>query len=278
VKTQESVVAKEMIVTREMARNFLQNNSGNRAINNGSVDFLAKEMLNGRWVNNYSPIRIGKDGRLLDGQHRCMAVVKTGIPIESLVVFGVPEKCFITIDAGQKPRSACNALQVCGKKNTGVLAGAAKFVWGYQNNLDNPARISEKISNGLIMDMVRDCGSELEEAANFCSNSKIVRMSPPSLSAGLLYLFSKIDREAAYEFWGMISSGVGAESFDTIYQLRERLISNIYNKTKMSFRCVAAIIIKTWNSWRSGVPLKRLAFVETGPRTEPFPRIEGGSN
>ena len=70
---------KQQKITPELAREILKGNSKNRKIRQQRVDYLADEMKNGRWQISHQGICIATDGRVLDGQHRLLAVIQSGV-------------------------------------------------------------------------------------------------------------------------------------------------------------------------------------------------------
>lgn len=90
------------IITPEIASKILDNNKGNRKPNGAVVKRYAQMMLNGDWETTHQGIAIGSDGRLLDGQHRLMAVAVSGVTVKILVSRGVPTHQYYIFDAGYK--------------------------------------------------------------------------------------------------------------------------------------------------------------------------------
>ena len=88
-------------ITPEKASGYLKKNKNNRAVSAPLVSRMAREMREGLWAENGETIVFNGDGRLLDGQHRLMAVVESGETIRSLVVTRVPATAFQTIDTGK---------------------------------------------------------------------------------------------------------------------------------------------------------------------------------
>lgn len=88
-------------ITPEIAKEILEKNHSNRTIRKSHVDRYARDMIAGKWQMNGEPIQIGENGTLKNGQHRLTAIIKTGIPVNMLVVTGVPEDVN-TYDTGAK--------------------------------------------------------------------------------------------------------------------------------------------------------------------------------
>lgn len=112
-------VAKVMDITKPIADEWLQNNTINRKIRRSHVEFIKRQLIGGFWQYNGETIIISKTGKLLDGQHRLMGVSETGIPIRSLVCFGVDDSAFKNIggsiirtsaDKTKKPQHLCEII------------------------------------------------------------------------------------------------------------------------------------------------------------------------
>jgi hypothetical protein len=96
-------IKSEMIfVTPEIAKQYLSLNEDNRRVRNTWVDYLAHSIKSGEWQSTHQGIGFSKSGRLLDGQHRLMAIVKANIPVYIMVTYGLDENVFSAIDNGIK--------------------------------------------------------------------------------------------------------------------------------------------------------------------------------
>ena len=84
--------AKIEIITPEIAKQYLKQNTGNyRKVKQSNVALYAEEIRSGRWQFNGEAIRFSKSGKLLDGQHRLLAVVKAGAPMKTLVIYDIDD-------------------------------------------------------------------------------------------------------------------------------------------------------------------------------------------
>ena len=88
-------------ITPAIAQTMLEKNTGNRAINRLHVENLAKEMKFGRWKVNGDTICLNAS-RLIDGQNRLLAVLLSGVTIQSFVNEGLPSDVFDTKDVGRE--------------------------------------------------------------------------------------------------------------------------------------------------------------------------------
>lgn len=109
-----------MLITPAIARAFLANNHHNRPIKRHRVRQYAADIKAGRWEENGETIKIAKDGSVLDGQHRLLAIVQSDTPARMLVVQGLPRSVFATIDQGVL-RNTGDLMAVSGHANGSTL-------------------------------------------------------------------------------------------------------------------------------------------------------------
>lgn len=99
-------------VTPELARRLIEkSNYGNRKVRTGVVKKYAKIMKNGDWRFSPETISISKSGRLLNGQHRMLAVIESGITCRFLFATGFEDEVFSVLDRGAV-RSRADALKI----------------------------------------------------------------------------------------------------------------------------------------------------------------------
>jgi hypothetical protein len=117
----------QLVITPQMAKNMLTRNKNNRNLSMRTVENYAKDMRAGHWQVNGESIKIGKDGSLLDGQHRLSAVIKSGIPVPLVLIEDIDNDSFFTIDTGKK-RTAGQIAQLSGEKNGNRVAAIARMI------------------------------------------------------------------------------------------------------------------------------------------------------
>lgn len=77
------------IISPEDAQAYLDNNAKHRPIKEKKVAEYMAEMQDGRWRLNGKTICFDTTGRLLNGQHRLSAVVRSGVSLTTVVVRGL---------------------------------------------------------------------------------------------------------------------------------------------------------------------------------------------
>ena len=253
-------------ITPAIARIMLERNTGNRLVNQEHVRTLTREMLLGRWKFNGDTICLNGD-RLIDGQHRLLAVVASGVTIETLVVEGLPSDVFDTKDIGKK-RTAADTLSVRGETQCRNLAAALVVVDRYMTG-----RVGKKqtYTNTEVEDLLSK-HPEARRSIRLCKETK--KLIPLSVLAGAHYLFAKKDESLADIFVHQLISGSGISAGQPVYVLRERLLQNSMAKARLSPDYIFAITIKAWNATRAGKPVRALKFCEDGVSAEAFPVVQ----
>ena len=120
---------KEILLTPELAKKYMkQNYCLNRNIRATEVNELCRDIREGNWNPKLSevqdPIMFSLDGKMINGQHRCLAVITANKPVRITVAKDVPEDLYPLLDRGTK-RNLADAI---GKeKNSTSIAAIAKI-------------------------------------------------------------------------------------------------------------------------------------------------------
>lgn len=87
-------------VTPAQAISWLKMNKFNRPVRTSYIKNLSEAMKRGEWAVTHQPIAINGT-KLIDGQHRLMAVIASGLPsVKMSVAYDVEADTFDTIDIG----------------------------------------------------------------------------------------------------------------------------------------------------------------------------------
>lgn len=106
------------IFTPEKAMATLKAMGPNRNPAANVVASYARAMLEGRWeVNPLLALRFDAQGRLLDGQHRMLAVIEAGIPVEFHV--DITDSTTLDLMHECRTRSLAHRVAISGACNTG---------------------------------------------------------------------------------------------------------------------------------------------------------------
>jgi hypothetical protein len=211
-------------------------------------------MKDGCWLPNGESIIIGSGGEILDGQHRLLAVIESGKTIRTMIVYGGSPEHFHTYDSG-RTRSASDALHMLGKKQTGLLAAAARVVlhWEHDQLSEGLAGNGPRlIASGMILEVLaRHPGIENSTSfGNAAGGSKVCR---PSLITAAHYLAARDNKSKADEFFEQVVGGQHIGDGDPSFALRRRLIQ-LYGGSAngRSVWETWALIVKSWNYFTAG--------------------------
>jgi hypothetical protein len=108
---------KQVTITPEYANELLRMNINNRNVRQTKVDALAASMKKGEWELSNDAITVSEGNILLNGQHRLMAVVQSGVPCEFILLTGVSDSSFDIMDTPTL-RRVSDVLQRKGGSNT----------------------------------------------------------------------------------------------------------------------------------------------------------------
>lgn len=97
-----------MDVTPQLAGELLQRNATNRRVRPGHVNALAAVMAAGQFQSTHQGIAINAEGDVVDGQHRLLAIIKSGVTVTMPVAFGVNAEHYghLMIDVGMNRSTA----------------------------------------------------------------------------------------------------------------------------------------------------------------------------
>jgi len=107
----------------EDCHDLVEHGVKNRPHGKATVRKYALAMKRDKWRITGEPILLDKEGKLLDGQHRCLAAIESGKSFRAVVLFG--HWPFKSLGVG-KPRSAADVLGIDKVPNYVVTASAAR--------------------------------------------------------------------------------------------------------------------------------------------------------
>lgn len=115
IVTDHDFITWTVLVTPDLAALWLEYRMPNRRLIESVVDKYANDMLSGSWhENHFQGIAFTREGKLLDGQHRLAAIVKSGCSILMKVTINIPDSYQATCDQG-KPRGQEAGLLIMSK-------------------------------------------------------------------------------------------------------------------------------------------------------------------
>lgn len=255
------------LVTVEMAETILKNNLSNRRARTTMVEFLAQEIESGRFLYNGEAVLISKTNKLLDGQHRLMAIVSCGIPTYLNIERDIDDAVMHTIDTGSA-RTAGDVFDINGIPNANWMAASIRLI---MNQFDTKSKVATtgrnsngggiKISSGQILEFYNDNKEILILMAEFVNTlySSGVKIFTKANTLAYLYLFSngKPD-DVARSFMRELFTGNQEGGSNVGVLLHRKLVNNNMSSHKMVRREIVNHVIYSFIKYRDGEILKIL--------------------
>lgn len=261
-------------IDKEFALAAIARNTHNRSQNRRLIERLTLTIERDEFIFNGQPIVFAKDGTLLDGQHRLMAVIEANKTIDTLIVWNAEPASQETMDMGNS-RSVADILRLRGFPNQHMVAAVGKRVaLGTLHGFQAGAAIMQnQVSAGKIVSIV-EALSELERYTAYARSVAKVCNLIGSQVGFLMWWFDGIDRTDSDYFWEKLRTGRNLDEGDPIYALRRfgQLAEHSGMGTFAHQYFMAAMIVKAWNKFRQGEPVMRLTFRAGGANPEEFPQ------
>lgn len=270
---------KVLSITPSMAADMLAKNKKNRPVKKRIVNFLSKQMQQGMWKFTHQAIAFDNEDKLQDGQHRLLALIDYGKPLDFLVVYNSPKENFTVIDTG-KSRSAADILALEGYHNYNNLSSSIKFIINYKENTISGAITSDRgtrnnsenvVTNGMILDYLKE-NPHLEDWTMDAIDN-YYRKFPlivPSLVSGMYCILKEQNPNLAEEFYNQLFLGTDIPKDSAIRFFRQRLINDQASNKNMSKKNKLAMLIKSWNSFKKKESVSGLRY---DPKKEKFPEL-----
>jgi hypothetical protein len=247
----DGIVAEVVTITPAEATNWLRCNMHNRPVRKRHVEFLAGEIKNGNWQINGQAIVIAEDEQVLDGQHRLLAIIEAGIPIKSMVVYGISAAAFSTIDTGAV-RSSADALCLHFSEHPLyiVKAVAAAVPWVKQLEKGSMHKNPKKLSNTEIIAYAKDHLSLFERASTLLHYGSDNRPLSAGVGTALYECFARKSEETADDFFRDLYTGENLARSQVEYILRLAFTKDMQRITsKLPLYIKVRMTVKAWN-WR----------------------------
>lgn len=194
-------------IDKDKASEYLSHNMVNRKLSQGRVSQYADSLARGDWQLNGESIKFNDKGEMIDGQHRLNAIIKSGVPMLTVVVYGISDDVSV-MDRGRN-RSVTDALLVEGFDKsiaTNTCVAMAKLHYrtqiGSSNCSDSFVRkfIEENAEVLLRLNAILGRGSSKS------SHRQLVKNAPMELA--LFYALNvEVPWEEIEEFISIIKTG-----------------------------------------------------------------------
>jgi hypothetical protein len=235
-----------MVINQTMAQELLKNRLPNRPVSKVRVRSMIDDLRRDRWQTNGESIILDHDLRLLDGQHRLMAVSESGISITTLVVVGVDPSAMPSIDQG-KAKGGADVLHMAELPHAQQLSSTAKWLWRFENQRMRQTTVL--LRNDELPGFVAEhpgLSSSLEWGRSIKS------LLPQGLAAMAYFLMAKQDAALSKKVFRALATGLEMSASDPIWPLRERFLKDKPPRTHAITVARCAALVLAWNKVREG--------------------------
>jgi hypothetical protein len=245
-RAQAAVTTQTVDLTPTLARVMLGRNPSNRTISEAIVSNYVRDMSSGAWKFNGEPIIVAKDGSLNDGQHRCMAVILSGVPMQAILVIGVERETRTTLDQGRM-RTVGDYLSMVGNVDANNLAVAGRLVWQWRKYSLVSGSPIHRSTKGEIMEMI-EATPAIAKALNAVTYWNLAAPGSRGMLAFCHYAFGlTAPKEVVERFMHGLTTGENLNGDSPILYVRNRLLAE---KTRLKIGERAELIFRAWNAWR----------------------------
>lgn len=235
-------------------------NLGNRNLRRQKVLQYAQDMRSGHWQTSGQAIQFDWDGRLIDGQHRCEAVIESGVAIRVLVVNGLDPRSREVIDTGAK-RTGGDALRFAGfTQDPTVTAAVARIADARENGYLRTA-MATSIPTLSSSDIIAwaELNPEVVSAISLARRTAKSINIQPSVWAYCLFEIEKVGANATVGFAESIADmrldGKG-DPRRVLLEIFHRAATG--QRRKPGVAEAIYIVFRAWNSWATGQTLNQI--------------------
>ena len=281
------IVIREL--TPALAKELLSRTVINRKISRARVDQYKRLILAGEWrfTSNHT-MAVSKKGALLDGQHRCMAVVEAGKTIFVILTYGWDDDVFPYLDRAAG-RTASDTLSTIGCPAPNITASVIRSYFLQNTGVRAPMNYSSSdntvklqglgVGRGHILGTNAAVLNEYQQYRVFFDNiTKLARcvvgkykLFPAGFVGGFAAILIKgrdYDFERVEKFLKQLFA-IEPDQNSVTEMLRDKMIKDALSTKRMSGTLRNALMIKCWNVWVTDKQIKALVYNEK----DPFPQI-----
>jgi hypothetical protein len=251
-------------VSPTLAAEWLRTVRNKAKIDTRTVLAYAHDMERGLWKLNGEPIILSSQGELLSGRLRLHACMKAATSFPTLVIRGIDDANFETIDAVRR-RTFADVLTIRREPFGRTLAAALIILWRYGN--DSLTGKAKKVS-GQTLIAILDANPEIRTSLRLTKD--VTPTLPHGVATALHYLFSRINADLSDRFFQEVVESTQRDGHAP-FILRRQLDESFRQGGKRTQSMMIALTIKAWEAFRSGRPIGVLRY--SPQQNEAFPKI-----
>lgn len=265
------------LITPQKAQQWLASMGTNRNLRASMVEQIARDIRSGNWALNGESIKIDQDGRLVDGQHRLTAIIRSGRSVETVVVRGIGNDTVKTVDTGAL-RTKGDVLKMAGypqSNSLGALIRAIKF----DRECGCPFRGRSELSptHNEVLDMAAELGDTMHQCIKVSRGADIKAIASCTVVA--FFLFKSIENgleDEAMRFIEHVATGHNLSKGHPALALRNRLWREATSPNHFYAHVQCALFIKTFAKFVNGDDVHSLRWSDS-EEWPSFPKPKGAT-
>jgi len=232
------------LIGPDLAGRYLASGAPERRLIRTHVSALARDISEGRWMQNAQPICFAASGQLMNGQHRLVAVIASGGTIEVPVVRGLPEAAAATYDI-QARRSPVGTDETASFGDQALAAAMANLLWRQELKADAPRE--KRPSTAEVRQILRDHPRLLALRG---LARRLVAFGRASVLGYGAYVIERDRADLAGAFFAALESDAGQSPADPMVALRETL--HRMRREHTSQEAQLAALLAGWERFKQG--------------------------
>ena len=249
-------------LTPEIAAEFLTKlPEGQRSMSERSVDRYAADLMADQFPFTGDSIKFNAKDELIDGQHRCQAVIVSEEPTPMLVIYGLNDDTIRFLDGGRS-RKFPDDLKIHGYANHTALAAITQRVWQWQHGnygymgvpyVQNALYANTTATRAQLWKQLNEEPTLAETTTHAMRIHRYLGNAPVSVIGLVWWLLGQVDADAREKFFYELVEGseqTGPEY--PINVLRKVLTRRMNPGEEREGHIWLAYIIKGYNAWAEG--------------------------
>lgn len=254
-------------VTPGMAETWLGRNTRNRHLRKRIVGAYARDMAAGHWQVTGEAIKFDDNGKLIDGQHRLHAVIRSGVSVQMLVIRGLRQSAQDVLDTGAR-RSVADVLALEGKARATHLAAAARCALAFESGMlhSGGGGGAGRVATSSEVREFLESNPDLERAVEATSTLRRSIDLTPATTAVTWWLCARADEDACVEFFTALAHAQTSGPGDPRLALIRRLGNARRANERLSQAAQISLVVRAWNAWRRGSQLASMPVSASVPK------------
>lgn len=264
--------------TPEIAAEWLANMVPNRRRIRRKIDQYAHLLEIDKWRHTAEPVQFNTAGRMMNGQNRSLAIIKSGKSVWLPVARGVEGDAMGSIDSGQS-RTKSDVFEIAGEFNAKVKSAAMGMLMRIEAKHERPYMAGGDASVGYVgdelleayYDRYTDLNVAIVDAATMTRGAGIPASN--AMWATVVMWARRENEERADEFVEDVRTGSNLPIGSPVLALCNQMRRERGRLTKPSQEVYAAYAIKAWQAYLENRKASRFMWKVGGG--ELFPRMAG---